>query len=240
MTVGTALVLTAGLGTRLRPLTLTRAKPAIPIGGEPIIRRILAWLARERVTDVVLNLHYLPHTIAAVVGDGSDLGVRVRYSWEQPAVLGSAGGPRHALPILGASTFFIINGDTLTDVALGPVADAHAATHAMVTMVLVPNRDPERYGGVRMGEDGQITSFVSRGAQAAGSYHFIGVQVADAEAFASLEDGETINSTHGVYDMLISSKPGSVRGYLCNAAFWDVGTPEDYAATDAAFRSSRT
>ena len=240
MTVGTALVLTAGLGTRLRPLTLTRAKPAIPIGGEPIIRRILAWLARERVTDVVLNLHYLPHTIAAVVGDGSDLGVRVRYSWEQPAVLGSAGGPRHALPILGASTFFIINGDTLTDVALGPVADAHAATHAMVTMVLVPNRDPERYGGVRMAEDGQITSFVSRGAQAAGSYHFIGVQVADAEAFASLEDGEAINSTHGVYDMLIGSKPGSVRGYLCNAAFWDVGTPDDYAATDAAFAKMNT
>ena len=238
MTIRTALVLTAGLGTRLRPLTLTRAKAAIPVGGEPIIRRILAWLARERVTDAVLNLHYLPDTITAVVGDGSELGVRVRYSWEQPVVLGSAGGPRHALPILGASRFFIVNGDTLTDLALGGVADAHAATRAMITMALVPNRDPEHYGGVRMAEDGQISGFVSRGTHAAGSYHFIGVQVAEAEAFLPLKDGEAINSL-GVYDMLISSKPGSVRGYLCNAAFWDVGTPEDYAATDNAFRGVR-
>jgi NDP-sugar pyrophosphorylase family protein len=108
----------------------------------------------------------------------------------------------------------------------------------MVTMALVPNRDPEHYGGVRMAEDGQISGFVSRGTQAAGSYHFIGVQVTEADAFASLEDGEAIN-LFSVYEMLISSKPGSVRGYLCNAGFWDVGTPEDYAATDKYFGSVR-
>ena len=87
-----ALVLTAGLGTRLRPLTQVRAKPAIPVAGEPMVRRIVRWLAGG-VTDVVLNLHHLPETLAAAVGDGSDLGVRARYSWEQPEVLGSAGGP---------------------------------------------------------------------------------------------------------------------------------------------------
>ena len=64
-----ALVLTAGLGTRLRPLTLARAKPAIPLAGEPAIRRIIRWLASYDVADVVLNLHYLPETITAVVGD---------------------------------------------------------------------------------------------------------------------------------------------------------------------------
>src|SRR5437764_9751204 len=142
------LILAAGLGTRLLPLTLDRAKPAMPIGGVPIIRRIIAWLAREGVTDLVVNLHHRPETIAAVVGDGSDLGARVRYSWEQPAILGSAGGPRHALPIIGATTFFIVNGDTLTDLALQSLAGAHVATKAMVTMALVPNREPDRYGGV--------------------------------------------------------------------------------------------
>jgi len=231
------LVLTAGLGTRLRPLTLVRAKPAVPIAGVPIVRRIIAWLAREGVTDLVLNLHHLPETIAAVVGDGSDLGVRVRYSWE-PVVLGSAGGPRHALPIIGSPRFFIINGDTLTDLALAPLAGAHASTGAMVTMALVPNREPGRYGGVQMTADGRVTGFVGRGVEAAGSYHFIGVQVAEAEAFAGLKDGEAVNSTRGVYDRLITSKNGSIRGYVCDAAFWDIGTPEDYAATDAAF--SRT
>src|SRR5204863_9732108 len=125
------------------------------------------------------------------------------------------------------------------DLSLRSLATAHAATRAMVTMALVPNREPDRYGGVRMGEDGQISGFVSRGAQAAGSYHFIGVQAAEAVVFADLQDGEAINSTHGVYDTLIASQPGSVRGYLCHAAFWDIGTPEDYAATDAYFRSIR-
>src|SRR6266705_2339360 len=99
-----ALVLTAGLGTRLRPLTNVRAKPAIPVAGEPMICRIIAWLASRGGTDLVLNLHHRPDTIAAVVGDGADLGARVRYSWEQPVVLGSAGGPRQALPIVGAET----------------------------------------------------------------------------------------------------------------------------------------
>jgi mannose-1-phosphate guanylyltransferase len=230
-----ALVLAAGLGVRLRPLTLVRAKPAVPVGGVPIVRRILAWLAGEGVTDAVINLHHLPDTITAVVGDGSDLGVRVRYSWEQPIVLGSAGGPRHALPIIGSATFFIVNGDTLTDLALAPLADAHAASDAMVTMALVPNREPHRYGGVRMTADGHVTGFVARGAAALGSYHFIGVQAAEARVFAGLKDGEKINSTRGVYDALIASTPGSIRGYLCDAAFWDIGTPEDYAATDAAF-----
>ena len=134
-----ALVLTAGLGTRLEPLTRVRAKPAIPVAGEPLVRRIIAWLASNGVTDLVLNLHHLPETIAAVVGDGSDLGVRVRYSWEQPAVLGSAGGPRQALAILGAETFFIVNGDTLTDVSLRALAAAHDASGALVTLALVPN-----------------------------------------------------------------------------------------------------
>ena len=231
------LVLAAGLGTRLRPLTLTRAKPALPIGGVPLIRRILTWLAREGVTDLVVNLHYLPETIAAVVGDGSDLGARVRYSWEQPAVLGSAGGPRHALPIIGAPTFYILNGDTLTDLALAPMADAHARSGARVTMALTPNHEPDRYGGVVLTGDGHVTGFVKRGQKAAGSYHFIGVQLAQASVFEGLNDGEPIDSLFGVYDPLIASEPGSIRGYVCDAGFWDIGTPEDYAATDAHFKT---
>jgi NDP-sugar pyrophosphorylase family protein len=228
------LVLAAGLGTRLRPLTLTRAKPAMPVGGVPLIRRIITWLAREGVTDLIVNLHYLPDTIAAVVGDGSDLGARVRYSWEQPAVLGSAGGPRHALPIIGAPTFFIVNGDTLTDLALAPLAGAHARSGARVTMALTANHDPDHYGGVLMNGDGHVTGFAPRGPKAAGSYHFIGVQAAEASVFTELRDGEPINALD-VYDTLIASQPGSIRGHLCDAGFWDIGTPGDYAATDAAF-----
>jgi NDP-sugar pyrophosphorylase family protein len=210
----------------------------MPIGGEPLIRRILQWLAHEHVDDIVVNLHYLPHTIAAVVGDGSDLGVRVRYSWEQPVILGSAGGPRRAAPILGARSFFVVNGDTLTDLALAPLARDHESSGALVTIALIPNREPDRYGGACLDEFGRVTGFVPRGPSAAGSYHVIGVQAARAEAFAGLKDGEPANSVRGIYEQLIAANLGSIRGFVCEARFWDIGTVDDYAATDAAFKSA--
>ena len=77
-----ALVLTAGLATRLRPLSFLRAKAALPIGDQVIVQRILRWLAGHGVRDAVLNLHHLPHTITRIIGDGTADGVRVRYSWE--------------------------------------------------------------------------------------------------------------------------------------------------------------
>src|SRR5216110_994000 len=110
-----------------------------------MIRRILRRLVAHGVADLVLNLHHRPETLTAVVGDGRDLGARVRYSWEVPRVLGSAGGPRLAGPIVGVDTFLIVNGDTLTDVDLARLAEAHAATGALVTLALVPNREFLRY-----------------------------------------------------------------------------------------------
>jgi len=199
-----------------------------------MIRRIIRWLVSRGVSDLVLNLHHLPATLTAVVGDGRDLGARVRYSWEQPQVLGSAGGPRLALPLVtdrGSEAFFIINGDTLTDVDLGAIAAAHAASNACVTLALVPNRDFERYGGVVLDAEGRVTGFVRRGPAAAGSFHFIGVQIAQASAFASLTRGEAANSIGGVYDALMTARPGSVRGFVCDAEFLDVGTIDDYWRT---------
>jgi NDP-sugar pyrophosphorylase family protein len=230
-----AIVLTAGLGTRLRPLTDVRAKPAIPVAGEPMVRRIIAWLAANGVADLVLNLHHRPDTLTAVVGDGSDLAVRVRYSWEQPVVLGSAGGPRQALPIVGAETFLLVNGDTLTDLDLRPLADAHTASGALVTLALVPNREPRRYGGVRLDHRNRVTGFVARGPAAEGSHHFIGVQLVHADAFRSLAGGVAVNSIGGTYDALIATRPGSIGGYVCDARFWDVGTVLDYWNTSFAF-----
>ena len=86
----------------------------MPVAGTPLIVRILQWLRAAGVRRVVMNLHHRPETITRVVGDGSAWDVRVRYSWE-PEILGSAGGPRRALPLLDAERFLIVNGDTLTD-----------------------------------------------------------------------------------------------------------------------------
>ena len=229
-----ALVLTAGLGSRLRPLTDVRAKPAIPVAGEPMIRRIIRWLVSRGVTDLVLNLHHLPETLTAEVGDASDLGARVRYSWEYPQVLGSAGGPRLALPLIGADTFLIVNGDTLTDLDLGALVRAHEKSGALVTLALVPNREFDRYGGVVLDGNDRVTSFVPRGPSAAGSFHYIGVQVVHAVAFESLEAGVPANSIGQTYNALMNARPGSVRGFVSNAAFFDVGTVEDYWKTSLA------
>ena len=235
-----ALVLTAGLGTRLRPLTLVRAKAAVPVDGEPLVRRVLAWLAASGTRDVVLNLHHHPATIAAAAGDGSDLGVRVRYSWEQP-VLGSAGGPRHALPLLTDGGFegplLLVNGDTLTDAPLDALADAHRRSGALVTMTLIPNPRPDKYGGVLLDERGAVTGFTRRG-DAAPSFHFIGVQAVQPETFADLPDGVRSESVLEVYPRLMRDRPGSVRGFVTSASFQDIGTPADLLETSLALSSA--
>ncbi len=228
-------MLTAGLGTRLRPLTDVRAKPAIPVAGDAMIRRIIRWLVSRGVSDLVLNLHHLPATLTAIVGDGNDLGARVRYSWEQPAILGSAGGPRLALPLVGADPFFIINGDTLTDVDLGALAGAHEQSGALVTLALVPNRAFEQYGGVVLDQAHRVTGFVRRGPAAEGSFHYIGVQIARAEVFEPLRPGDAARTIGGIYDSLIASRPGSVGGFVIDAEFFDVGTVQDYWETTRAF-----
>src|SRR5207302_944893 len=135
-----------------------------------------------------------------------------------------------AAPLLPkpAKPFLIVNGDTLTDVSLAAVAEAHASTGARVTLALVPNRDFLHYGGVSTDSDGRVTGFPRRGPDADGSGHFIGVQIADAAVFASVAHGEAANSIGGIYDALIAAEPGAVRGMTSSAAFWVVGTVEDY------------
>ena len=228
-----ALVLTAGLATRLRPLSFVRAKAALPVGDQAIVERILRWLAGHGVTDAVLNLHHLPHTITAIVGDGV-AGVRVRYSWETP-VLGSAGGPRRALPLVGTSPFLIVNGDTLTNVNVGALVDAHKRSGAMVTMAVIPNVEPAKYGGVVV--DGTRVRGFARAGSAEPSCHFIGVQVAEAEVFAPLRDDVPSESVREVYPALIAARPGSVRAFVSDAEFFDIGTPADYLNTSLRFGS---
>lgn len=238
-----ALVLTAGLGTRLRPLTLVRAKAAVPVDGEPLACRVIRWLVSRGITDLVLNLHHRPASITARIGDGADLGARVRYSWENP-VLGSAGGPRHALPLLldaalsprggcgsprTSRTLLLVNGDTMTNVDLAALADCHRRTGALVTMALIPNPRPDKYGGVVIDGD-VVTGFTKRGSGIE-SFHFIGVQVIDPGVLQPLDDNVFVESVLGIYPGLMAASPGSIRGFISDASFHDIGTPADLLAT---------
>lgn len=203
-----------------------RAKPAVPVAGEPLVRRILRYLREQGVRDCVLNLHHLPETITAQIGDGRDLGVSVRYSFESP-VLGSAGGPRKALSLLPDESFFIVNGDTLTNVDLRALAENHRETGALITTAVIPNNRPDRYGGLIVDSTGRFHSVVPRGS-AVRSYHVLGVQIAHPAAFADLPLNEPADTIPGLYRSLVAKDLGAVRAFLCEADFWDVGTPLDY------------
>jgi NDP-sugar pyrophosphorylase family protein len=221
-----ALVLAAGLGVRLQPLTSLRAKPAMPLGREPIIAHILRWLRQSGVTDAIVNLHHRPETITAVVGDGTAFGMRVRYSWESP-LLGSGGGPRRAFSLVSGDELLIVNGDTLTDAELPALVEHHRRSDALVTMALIDNPHPERYGGVTV-QDGCVTGFTRRGQ---GGLHFIGVQVARREAFAAAADGQPSESVREIYPALMRARGDAIAAWRTHASFSDVGTAWTYLRT---------
>jgi mannose-1-phosphate guanylyltransferase len=227
------LLLCAGLGTRLRPLSAVRAKPALPVAGTPLVRRLLAGIAAAGVRRVVINLHHRAASITGAVGDGHDLGVDVRYSWEDP-VLGSAGGPRRALPLLGGPRALLMNGDTLTDADLGAVAAAHRRLRPLVTLAVAPG-DTRRYGGIVADEAGVVRGFAGRrhpepppGCRV---WHFIGVQAIEAAAFDAVPDGVPYETVRTLYPAILERQPGAIRVHVTDAAFHDIGTPADYLAT---------
>ncbi|MBI1873805.1 MAG: nucleotidyltransferase family protein [Acidobacteria bacterium] len=231
-----ALILAAGYGTRLRPLTNDRAKPAVPVAGVPLIIRLLRWLSRWGVQDVVINLHYKPQTITAVVGDGQLFGVNVRYSWE-PSILGSAGGPARAFLLHDAERWLIVNGDTLTDVDLARLTDRHRSSGALVTLAVVPNPDPSRYGGVIVRDD-VVTGFTPASRNPPDTCHFVGVQTVERSAFEGVPVDRRSESVGELYPRLIASQPGSVRAFVSNVRFFDIGMPDDYVTTSRSFEQA--
>lgn len=223
-----ALVLTAGLATRLQPLSSVRAKAALPVAGEALVARILRWLHAAGIRRAVLNLHHRADSITAIVGDGSRFGMTVRYSWETE-VLGSAGGPARALPLLESDRFLIVNGDTLTNVDLRALAAQHVDTNALITMAVVDG-DP-RYNGVIADATGIVRGF----GREAGAYHFIGVQAVNASVFAGVSPEVKSETVHGIYPAVIASRPGAVRIFHTSEDFHDIGSPQDYLRTALTF-----
>ncbi|HSI88751.1 MAG TPA: nucleotidyltransferase family protein, partial [Pyrinomonadaceae bacterium] len=140
-----AMILAAGFGTRLFPLTVDRTKPAIPFLGKPLVGYVAEYLARFGFDDIVVNLHHEPDSVRRALGDGADFGVKIRYSVEQPSILGTAGALAHARALLGNETFLVVNGKIITDIDLGIAVESHRASGAIATMVLLPNEAFERF-----------------------------------------------------------------------------------------------
>ncbi|HEY8379819.1 MAG TPA: sugar phosphate nucleotidyltransferase, partial [Nannocystis sp.] len=180
-----AMILAAGLGTRLGELSALRPKPMLPVCGTPLVRWAALWLRDQGVREVVVNLHHLGGQIEAELGDGSALGMAIAYSREEGQILGTGGALRHARRLLddGRGTpIVIVNGKILLELELARVLAAHREKRAEATMVLRPDPDAERWGSLRVGPDGDIVGLLGSlrpGAEAAEPLMFTGVHVVE-------------------------------------------------------------
>jgi len=130
-----AMILAAGFGERLWPLTVDRTKPALPVLGKPLVGYVAEYLARFGINDVIVNLHHEPDSVRRVLGDGSQFGVRLEYVYE-PEILGTSGALDNARALLESETFVVINGKLVTDIDLNAAVQHHRRENALATLVL--------------------------------------------------------------------------------------------------------
>ena len=140
-----AMILAAGFGTRLFPLTIDRTKPAIPFLGKPLVGYVAEYVAKFGYKDIVVNLHHQPKSVMDALGDGSEFGVHIDYTLEEPAILGTAGALDNARDLLGDEPFLIVNGKIVTDIDISAALETHKSTGAIATMVLKPNEKREKF-----------------------------------------------------------------------------------------------
>lgn len=152
-----AMVLAAGLGTRLRPITYSIPKPMVPVLNRPVMEHIVNLLAGNGFSQVIANLHWFPDTIEDHFGDGSKFGVELSYSPEE-ALLGTAGGVRHAAHFF-EDDFLVISGDALTDLDLASMRRFHESHDGVATLATRKVSDTSQFGVVIAGDDGRIQGF---------------------------------------------------------------------------------
>jgi NDP-sugar pyrophosphorylase family protein len=230
------MVLAAGLGLRMRPLTLLRAKPVLPVLNRPLLHWTLELLARHGVDDVMINLHHLPQTITGLVGDGRRFGLRVAYSRER-TLLGTAGGPRQVRDYLGSAPFLLVNGDMAFEFDLSALVARHRASGARATLALKPNPDPRHYGSVVTGRDGRVRSLVGLPREAKGRVSlFTGVHVLDPALLDRLPPGRS-DTVRDLYPRLVEEGE-RVMGVRVRGAWYDLSSPSLYLASQAALLGS--
>lgn len=211
------MILGAGLGTRLRPLTDSIPKPLIQVGDRAIIDYSLELLSRSWIADVVINLHHLGKMIKKYVGSGAGYNLRVQYS-EEPEILGTAGGIKMVEEFFGNEPFVVINGDIITDVNLTALTAHHIKSGSEITLVLRPIEKGENYTPV-LEEDGRVVEFGS------GDLMYAGVQIINPSALRFIKKGEFSNLVQDVYIPVIKS--GSRISSYIHDGFWiEVGTPD--------------
>src|ERR1044072_5890128 len=220
-----ALTRWGGEGTRLRPLTTTVPKPVVPLVDRPFIRFMIDWLSRHGVDDVVMSCGHLASGVRNVLGDGTALGIKLRYV-EEPRPLGTGGALKYAEPLLG-ERFLMLNGDVLTDLDLTAQMEQHERTGARATLALTPVDDPSAYGLVRTKKGGEVTEFVEKPSADQIDTHNIsaGAYVLERSVLELLEPGKPASIERDVFPRLVGD---GLYGYVGEGYWMDIGTPDRY------------
>jgi NDP-sugar pyrophosphorylase family protein len=220
-------ILAGGQGTRLRPLTLARPKPIVPLLNVPFLRYQLALLALHGVEDVVLACSYLVDAVRAELGDGRDAGVRLRYAVEAEP-LGTGGGTRHAAA-LTAGRLFVLNGDVLTDADLGEMGRFHEGRGARATLCLTPVADPTPYGLVECEADGRVRRFVEKPdpSQVTADTINAGIYLLERELLDLIPAGRPVSIEREVFPALLA-RGVPCFGFVARGYWIDIGSPDSY------------
>jgi NDP-sugar pyrophosphorylase family protein len=221
------MILAAGEGKRLRPLTNHMPKPMLPLAGRPLLEHIITHLRDCGVTDLALNLYHLPTMVMDYFGDGRRWGVRLRYSVEEH-LLGSAGGVKR-LQSFFDDTFLVYYGDVYTRADLRPMITLHRHSGALATMGLYRVPDPWNRGIVQLDESRNIVRFVEKPArdEAFSDLANAGIYVLEPAVLDRVPSGQTWDFGQDVFPELLSNG-AQVAGYVIKDPLIDIGLPEKY------------
>jgi mannose-1-phosphate guanylyltransferase len=231
-----ALVLAAGYGERLRPLTDDRPKPMIEIGGKPILRYNLELLARAGIREAAINLHYRPESIRERLGSEC-AGVALTYAYE-PELLGTAGAARNLEPFLRDDDFVVIYGDNLSTIDLAKLLAAHRANDADVTLAVFHRDDVGSSGIVELDANDRITRFLEkpRGDEIFSRWVNAGYMVAKPGVLDAIPADSPSDFGRDVFPQLLA-RGDRMYGYRMTEDLWWIDSPADYERTVAAFET---
>jgi len=222
-----AVILVGGEGTRLRPLTSTEPKPIVPLVDRPMMVYMLEWLRGHGIDDVIMSCGFKATKVREVLGDGSQLGIRLRFV-EEPDPRGTAGALKFAEEHLD-ERFLMLNGDVLTDLDLTVQIAQHIEGEATATLALVPVPDPTSYGLVSLDADGAVKEFLEKpSADQALDTNLIsaGAYVLERSVLDLIPADQKVSIEREVWPALVGQ---GLYGFVDERAYWlDVGTPERY------------
>ena len=220
-----AVILVGGQGTRLRPLTSSVPKPIVQLVDRPFIAFMLEWLRGHGVEDVIVSCGFLADRVRAVLGDGSELGIRLRFI-EEPEPRGTAGALKLAEPLLD-ERFLMLNGDVLTDIDLTAQIAQHERTGARATLSLVPVEDPSAYGVVVLDDDRAVRDFVEKPSPGEVDSNLIsaGAYVLERGVLDLVEPDRNVSIEREVWPRLIGD---GLYGFPSQSYWLDIGTPARY------------